>query len=229
MDALELNIKKILKRLDVDRDGTLLIHEGENVLSHYSRSYLDIFLKMMPEGTVSIMGDCNFNQSIHSVEESPFLNNQERIVLSAGKMLQLMTLKDDCYFVNHPSLMMASIGHYSRFFSRPFELDFPYGPESLFNDLYDLNATILIIGKTHSIYEAKYSFASSQTVSICKNTCLQDQTLKKYLDYDINLEHLTKQIWESPLMLYEEMDGHRIYGISYRKMIDYLRLQNDIY
>ncbi len=214
---------KLLKRLEVQKDGLVLVHESDGFDPFYSKIILDSIQSHMKDGTVCVFGDCEFNSDVLVKDMVPYISNQERLVLSSGKMMQLMTLQQECIYVTHPSLMIATAGKFSRYFGRPTEIDFPYGEHSVFTDFYDLNATLILVGDITELFEAKFAYASSNQRVIRKTGCLKDKTVVSYLDIVPNYSLIHDLVFNSKLLLSEQLDGQRVYGVKYRDFIDYLK------
>lgn len=218
-----LTVEKLLKRLEVEKDGLVLVHESDGFDPFYSKIILDGIQSHMKDGTVCVFGDCEFNSDVLVKDMVPYISNQERLVLSSGKMMQLMTLQQECIYVTHPSLMIATAGKFSRYFGRPTEMDFPYGAHSVFTDFYDLNATLILVGDVLELFEAKFAYATLDHHVIRKTACLKDKSVMTYLDIVPNYTRIHDLVFNSKLLLYEQLDGQYIYGIKYRDFIDYLK------
>lgn len=213
----ELN--SLLNRLGVVSDSLILVHESETVSKLTSRDYLSFLQSRVDQGTLAIMGDCLLNTQAASKDP---LTTQERLVLSSGPMLQLLTLQSECFYVAHPALMIASVGKYARYLARSRDLDFPYGSDSVFNDLYGMNAVILFIGDNHKVPEMKYALSKIDKGLIAKEVSFSGKDLVTYLDLDFDFQALTKELFQSGLLLSEETEEGKIYGIHYKDLFVYL-------
>lgn len=214
------SVVRLLKRLNVSRESVIVVHESDEVSKMVSRDYLAVFQDVVKDGTVSVMGDCTINTQAMSTQS---LTTQERLVLSSGPMLQLLTLQEECYYVSHPSLMIASVGKYARYLARSHDLDFPFGPDSVFNDFYGMDAILVFIGENHDLVESKYALSQTDAALIRKNvTSVGNETLP-YLDYAVDLSRAQEVLFNSDLLLSESMGNHRLYGVSYKKYIEHLR------
>ena len=132
MDA----ISKLLKRLNASHGEVILFRSNDCVGPEKTKVYLDgLTRRISQNGTLVLLGDCDLNTDAMNSTYLMQMSNQERFVLSSDKMMQLLTLRRDSNFAYHPALMLASIGKYAKLFSRPRELDFPFGDESVFSDL----------------------------------------------------------------------------------------------
>lgn len=220
MDA----ISKLLKRLNASHGEVILFRSNDCVGPEKTKVYLDgLIRRISQDGTLVLLGDCDLNTDAMNSTYLMQMSNQERFVLSSDKMMQLLTLRRDSNFAYHPALMLASIGKYAKLFSRPRELDFPFGDESVFSDLYDLNALILFVSAKHVPFEAKFALSALDNKVIVKNSSVLDEDIVSYLDVDCDYEYLHGLVFGSGRMLYE-MDGDTIiYGIRYREYIDLIR------
>lgn len=217
-------MKKLLKRLDVFEDSVLVLHESDVLPASRIKTYLASAQAQVPQGTVCVISDCAFNSDVALDDAMTDMSNQERLVLASGKLLQLLTLNNQCIYASHPALMFGSIGKYSRYFARHNQLDFPYGPVSVFQDLYDLDAVILCIGTGTHFYETKFAYSKRDDVVIRKNTTCFDYQLESYLDYDAaEIDPFAAEPLRS-LFLYETFAGYTLYGIHFQELIDQLVL-----
>ncbi|CAM3615434.1 AAC(3) family N-acetyltransferase [Erysipelothrix urinaevulpis] len=217
-------IDKLLKRLNHRHDDLVMIRTNECLDAKTSKLYLDILLeKTNNEGTLVMLGDCEFNTSAEGDDFLMALQPQERFILSSTKMMQLASLKHESQFAYHPGISLLSLGKYAKLFSRPQSLDFPYGEESVFSDLYDLNAVIIFVSAKHIPFEAKYALHDLDEKVIIKNTSAIEGELIPYLDYEVNWKLLHGIVFGSGLMLYEIEDDLIIYGVRYKDYIDYIK------
>lgn len=215
-----LGLERLLKRLGVASDSVVLVHEAESISKLRSRHYLTALQDIVNEGTVSILGDCRLNTSVSSKEG---LSTQERLVLSSGPMLQLMTLQENCFYVSHPSLMIASVGKYARYLARHRNLDFPYGKDSVFNDFYGMNTVVLFIGDVHDLVEAKYAFSQSADALIRKDMSNSGSDVVGYLDIDVDVAKISSKIFNSNLLISEVFADHTLYGVDFKSYMEFIR------
>ena len=218
-------IKKLLDRLNVRDDEVLLVRSHDSIGPEKNKQYLDELLERLKDsGTLCLLGDCNFNTSVQEGDVVATVSNQERFVLSSNKMLQLLTLRRDCHYADHPALMLASVGKYAKYFARAKSMDFPYGETSVFEDLHEMNAIILFVTAKHVPFEGKYAYSKWDERVIIKNTSVLDDQLISYLDFRCDFDWVHAQVFGSGLML-SEIDGDDvIYGVRYR---DYVKLINE--
>lgn len=218
-------IKKLLDRLNVRDDEVLLVRSHDSIGPEKNKQYLDELLKRLKDsGTLCLLDDCNFNTNVQPGDVVATVSNQERFVLSSNKMLQLLTLRRDCHYADHPALMLASVGKYAKYFARSKALDFPYGESSVFEDLHEMNAIILFVTAKHVPFEGKYAYSKWDDRVIAKNTSVLDDQLISYLDFDCDFNWIHAQVFGSGLML-SEIDGDDVlYGVRYR---DYVKLISD--
>lgn len=209
-------LKRLLDRLEVTDDSVVLVHESEMISKLVSRLYLSTLQEVVDEGTISILGDCRLNTGSSSQEK---FSTQERLVLSSGPMLQLMTLQDDCFYVSHPSLMLASVGKYARYLARHREIDFPYGKDSVFDDFYGMNTIVLFIGNKHELVEIKYAYSKRDDALIRKDISYLGSQLVNYLDIEVEIEKISEKIFSSDLLLSEDLGDHVLYGINFKTLI----------
>lgn len=217
----KVGLQRLLNRLGVVKDSVILVHESDSISKLVSREYLASLQALVSEGTISILGDCTLNTGA-LLRDS--LSTQERLVLSSGPMLQLLTLQQDCFYVAHPALMIASVGKYARYLARACDLDFPYGVDSVFNDFFGMNTIVLFIGDKHEIVEAKYVYAKRDDALICKDVSDSGSEMVSYLDVDVDFTQVSSQLVSSGLLISEDMGDHILYGIDFKELIRYLNL-----
>lgn len=216
------SIKKLFKRLNVRNDEVVLVRSHDSVGAEKNKQYFDeLLLHLKDSGTLCLLDDCDFNTKVQEGDIVATVSNQERFVLSSNKMLQLLTLRRDCHYADHPALMFASVGKYAKYFARPKPLDFPYGESSIFEDLYEMDAVVIFVSAKQIPYEGKYAYSKNDGRVISKNTSVSDDDLVSYLDFEVDYDWLHAQIFGSGLMLFEIDGDEVIYGVRYR---DYIRL-----
>lgn len=215
-------IKKLFKRLSVRDDEVILVRSHDSIGPKKNKQYLDQLLEILQDaGTLCLLDNCAFNTKVLKGDVVAKVTNQERFVLSSNKMLQLLTLRRDCHYADHPALMLASVGKYAKYFARSKALDFPYGESSVFEDLHEMNALVLFITAKHTPYEGKYAYSYWDQRVISKNTSVMDDHVISYLDFNYDPEWVHAQVFGSGLLL-SEIDGEDvIYGVRYR---DYIKL-----
>lgn len=217
-------IEKLLDRLNVRHDEVVLVRSHDSIGPEKNKQYLDILLNHLKEsGTLCLLADCDFNTNVQEGDVVATVSNQERFVLSSNKMLQLLTLRRDCHYADHPALMLASVGKYAKYFARSKPLDFPYGESSVFEDLHEMNAVVLFVTAKHVPYEGKYAFSNWDDRVIAKNTSVLDDQLVSYLDFNCNCEWVHAQVFGSGLLLSEIEGDEVVYGVRYR---DYIKMIN---
>ena len=216
------SIKNLMNRLNVHNDEVVLVRSHDSIGPEKNKKYLDEFLTHLKEsGTLCLLDDCDFNTLVQEEDVVATVSNQERFVLSSNKMLQLLTLRRDCHYADHPALMFASVGKYAKYFARPKPLDFPFGETSIFEDLYEMDAVVIFVSAKQIPYEGKYAYSKTDERVISKNTSVLNDGLISYLDFEVDYDWLHAQIFGSGLMLYEIDGDEVVYGVRYR---DYIRL-----
>lgn len=214
-------IQNLISRLQGEPDGVIVVYENDNVGIFEIKYVYDLLLKSTELGTLVINGDYRLNQDVSLRRGNRNLTNQQRVVIASNKLLQLLLLENDVNFVNHPGFVMGSKGKFSRFFSRKADLDFPYGATSVFNDIYELNAIILFVGKPVLVDAMKLVGSKMESPIIRKNTSFVDGEMVSYLDYHFDLASITNSLLESNILLSEKIGDINIYGIRYHDLIDF--------
>ena len=219
---MDKTLKRLFNRLHIKSEDTIMIKSSDEVSPVFIKRFYDSVSQYFSDGTVAIIDDCQFNTRVLTKANLGTLRNQERFVLSSGKMMQLLTLDQNSRFVNHPSLMIGVLGKYANYLSRPFELDFPYGKESVFKDFYDLDSYLLIVGAHHTMHEAKYALNSQDNV-IFKNASYKNGAVVTYLDFECDFDALHTTVFSNGIFLYEVFDDVVIYAVSYKEYIQYIQ------
>lgn len=215
------SISQLLKRLNAESDQVLLVRSHDSIGPKKNKEYLDDLLQVTDlDGTLCLLADCDFNTNAATNSVVSKISNQERFVLSSNKMMQLLTLRRDCYYADHPALMFASVGKYSKYFSRQKPLDFPFGRDSIFEDLHDMDAILLFITAKHVPYEGKYALTDWDNQLIKKNTSISNEEIVSYLDFSCDYQKIHSTIFGNGLMLYEIDKDTVIYGVRYRDYIE---------
>lgn len=222
--GIQNHIQSILTKLNFASDSVVLLHESNDFSHKDLKLAYDYISDFTPEVSLVVMGDCSFNVDALSEKMLSDISSQERMVMSSGLILQLLTLNDQSDFVSHPSLMVGALGKYSKYLARKQPLDFPYGEQSTFNDLYNLDAIVLFLGDNLSVYEGVYAYSKTSDYVIRKNSCVYKGDMESYLDYQINLDHINKLLYNSGLCVSEAFGDSNIYGIRYQEMVDYLKM-----
>lgn len=212
-------IHKLLKRLNAHRKSIVLLQVGKNVPKDQVKEILDGVQSYITEGTLCVIGDCDFNTGKSNVERLKHLSKREKQVLAFDDALSLLSLRHDCRLVKHPSLAMGVVGYYARYLTRHQDYDFPYGNPSVFNDLYELEAIYLTVGEVERPYGLKYAYLNQKEV-ISRNVLVDHKDSVSYLDFLCNFKRLSDL--QSLLCLYEDGDV-RIYGERYPWIIDQIR------
>lgn len=214
-------IQNLINRLQAESDSVVVVYENDNVDVFDVKYVYDLLLKATQLGTLVINGDYRLNQDVSIRRGNRNLSNQQRVVIASNKLLQLLLLEHDVNFVNHPGFVIGTKGKFSRFFSRKMDLDFPYGGTSVFNDIYDLNAIILFVGKPYLVDAMKLAGSKMESPIIRKNTSFIDGEMISYLDYHLDLSYMTDALLESNVLLNEQIGETYIYGIRYHDLIDF--------
>ena len=217
-------IKTILNKLNFTSDSVILLHESNDFSHKELKLAFDYLSDFTPTASLVVMGDCNFNVDALSEKMRSDISSQERMVMSSGLILQLLTLKEQSDFVSHPSLMIGSLGKYSKYLARKQPLDFPYGEQSAFNDLYNLDAIVLFLGDSLNVYEGIHAYSKITDFVIRKNSCIYKNDMESYLDYQVDLNGINDLLYTSGLCVSETFGNSKIHGIRYQDMIDYLKM-----
>lgn len=214
-------IKSLYKRLNISPHATVILHDF-SVFSDIER--IEIY-KMAKEqtkkGVLGILSDSDLNQNVSFKPKLASVSTNERLILGAGKLQQLLSLEDNVRFNTHPSVMLAYIGDRAEYIQPQDEIDFPLGPHSIFNKLYENDTFIFLDENTVSPIETKFAFSFLKYVPIKKNTTYSyTQEIISYLDYDVEPLNILKHPKLAPYVYYEEVSGRRLYAYNYKELVD---------
>lgn len=211
-------LHRLLHRLDVHDHSIVVVSFGSDVAKVFVKPILDELIDYLKHGTLCVVGDCTFNTNKTNLEMLVNLSNRERHVLTSDYALQILSLRHDTHRVKHPSLSIGCVGQYARYLTRHQHLDFPFGKNSFFEDLIELNATYLFIGERWDAYALKYVEYLNEEKVITKNLCTLDNTVHGYLDFEFNPEYYLNLINRNNLLL-SEQGVVTVYGELYSKLI----------
>ncbi len=209
-------IQQLLDELDVKKDGVIVLSLAEGIAKGDIKQILEIFIDRTEQGTLCLVGDCSFNTVKSNLDELSDFTEKERLNIFTSKDIKILSLLDDIYLSAHPSLEIACIGKEASFLTRHKALDFPYGETSLFNDLYNLDATYVVVGDIDNLYPLKFASAKDDMI-VKRNVCLYQNKELSYLDFEFDFNLAQSQFKQLAL----QVQG--AYGIRYRQIIDILR------
>lgn len=221
---MENLVDLILSDFQIEVDGVILVHDY-NLLHPLEASTLNrIFQDYLSEGTYGVFGDHTLNEHVGLNPVLQDLSTQERLVLGSGTLLQLLTLDADTHFASHPAHLIGFKGKYGPYLARSFDLDFPYGPVSIYNDLYGMGSVVIHFGDIQNIPELKHVYAKRSDAVIQKNTVLKQGEIKGYLDYDVDETILINALKDLDIIKSYLYEGVEIFAYDYAELIDALRL-----
>lgn len=212
---LKKDLKQLLTRLNASKRSVILLNAQNFPHKDQLKEILDMLKAFLSEGTLCVIGDCSFNVSSANLESLSQIDSKKRSLIYTSLAMKVMTLYEDVSYLNHPSLEMAAVGRHAQFLMRHQSLDFPYGPASVFQDLYDLDAIYISLGKDDHAYALRYALAKQDPV-IVRNVCLYEDKQYAYLDYDVS--QFQAPLYFEGKSLYEDRSSF-MYGESYRYLI----------
>lgn len=223
MNLLKAEVKRsyddLLKRLKVNRHSIVLLNIGNEVKKSDIQDILDYFIDILKDGTLCLVGDCEFNTVTSNLDAFSKLTEIKRKEIFLPIPFKLLALKENVRYANHPSLEIACYGRHAKYLTRHQSLDFPFGDTSIFSDFYELDAVYLTIGKDERPYSLKYAGNLNDKI-ISRNLCLYEDKEYSYLDFEFDIHEAAKQF--KGLSLYE-LSNPIIYGERYRYLIDEIR------
>lgn len=219
-------LEQIYQDFNIQSDSVVLVHEYDLMPPLAVKNLYDQLNHKLTKGTLGVFGNETLNEHVALHETLKTLTTQERMVLGSGPLLQLLTLDTDCRFASHPTHLIGFKGKYAPYLSRKFDYDFPYGPISIYNDLYGMDATVIHLGKKSHAPELKHVYSKRQDAVIQKNTLLQRGETVGYLDYDADMDALCHSLSLLDIVKVYEWHHLKVYVYSYQAVIDSLRLQS---
>lgn len=230
MKLHEINVLKDVANLfnkhSILNEDVVLVHDY-GYLDSVSTSDLYRWLsEYLNKGTLGVFGNEALNEHVGLNQSLQHLSTQERMVLGSGNLLQLLTLDKECRYASHPAQLIGFKGKYAPYLSRSFDLDFPYGPISIYNDLYGMDAFVIHIGECTHLPELRHALSKRVDAVIQKNTLMQRGEEKSYLDYDVDFHALKEALFRSGLVHRVKLGDVEFYLYRYQEVIDALRLMD---
>lgn len=217
-------LKQILNDFQVETNGVVLVHDYHHLSPLDTKYVYDGLLENISEGTLGVFGNESLNEHVALNPELKELTTQERMVLGSGSLLQLLTLDEATRYASHPSHLIGFKGRYAPYLSRGFDFDFPYGPVSIYNDLYGMDALVIHLGSLTHVPELKHVYSKRDDAIIQKNTALSRGEQLAFLDYDINMDQVLFMLQSLDIIKEYHLDHHFISVYRYQEAIDALKL-----
>ena len=217
---METILNDIVNDFQLSPTGVILLRDYE-LMAPLNVKHL---CQNLNEYTIGVFGDESLNQHVGLNQDLQTLSMQERMVLGSGVLLQLMTLDQDTHFASHPAHLIGFKGKYAPYLTRSFEMDYPYGPISIFNDLYGMDALVIHLGPIINISELHHVYAKRNDAVIQKNTVVKKGEVIGFLDYDVDDGAILNQLQDFDFIKKYQFQGVDIHVYSYSEMIDALRL-----
>lgn len=213
------SIHTLLKRLNIQDNDIVILNVSNDVDKGLLKSILENLKTSLINGTLCIIGDCGFNSSETNLEELSTIPELNRNVIFRKPILKMFELSTSVQYVKHPSVEIAVSGKHANFLTRHESLDFPYGKNSIFNDLYDMNAIYLSIGEEEGAYPLKYAILEDDAI-IKRNVCLYGDIQHSYLDVEFDKDQAADQFKGNTQY---EGNSPVVYGERYRYLIEAIR------
>lgn len=193
---------QFLHQLGVRKGSVLLVHQGASSLWPLNDSVLTLMtacLELLGEqGTLCALAfypnNCEPRRAIETRAE-------RRAELSAQPLEQSRSALQNPFFtalslnsgssrVDHPRYSLCAVGKYAKYVTHEYPLDFPFGLQSCFRTLYEMEADYLLLDVGLSACEElKLAFAQRDDGIIEMNgSAYDDGNWHTFLDYRFNLE-----------------------------------------
>lgn len=209
----------ILDEENIKDSDNIILSIGSDVRKDDVNQIVDYFASNFKNGTVSIVGDCDFNTSKSDLNDLLNVDESLRKIAFLDLGIKLFALKDDAVMYTHPSMQIVIKGKYANFLNRHKTFDFPFGELSLFKDLYELKTKYITIGNDYLVYPLKYSASLGNPV-ITRNESIYDETTFEYLDFIYDLDKAKKE-FEELSKIYDKKYPIRI--INYKEVINAMK------
>lgn len=230
---------RFLKRIGLLEGKVLLVHQAISSvwpLEDHAVTLIDALSEILgPQGTLCVINTVPSNQEpdfnipkarkrrerILSLSLRTYRNSfQSPLFLAASA-------KEGRHFTVHPKYSLCCIGKYSKYFTDDQALNFPFGYESCFESMYELNADYLMIDTTLSQCEEIKLFANKSADSVIEVNGASvfsegRNQWKQYLDYQFDLSLIAPVIQKSGLIKQDRMNNNQIYFCNYKALIDTL-------
>lgn len=188
----------------------LKISVGDHVILHQNHLFDSLIGKgallidtltsyLGDEGTLimihvdSDMSDPGYDQDVEFSKRQTIRSylstlSEKDLMVNYPPQFMAMLNHKQVYVSYHPKVKVAAIGKYARYITRKTTQDFPYGNESAFQALYEIDPKILLDTTTiDQSHELKLGCIHTSDAVIVDGAVV-DGEWRSYLDYDINPE-----------------------------------------
>ncbi len=124
-------------------------------------------------------------------------------------------------FSNHPHMVSCVNGSQSRYITRVQPLDFPFGKESSFGSMFELNSKILLIGDSfEECHELRQGYALNEMAPIQLNGSASGQGWEHYFDHHYRESDFVEAIKSCRQVTTIDFGAEKMRLIDYREALD---------
>lgn len=217
----------VLHRLGIAEGDTVLIHDSPMLLDcvNHSATFLEALIETVgEEGTVCAYQVVSANQEPSANDKIEFLQRdkvREELVKFDWKRYRdifynptflAMTKLNGRLFNTHPRVVVCAVGKYSQLLTKGQPIDFPYGLQSAFESLKQLNAKVLYFDEDYSgAHELRLAYTPS-IQSIKTEACVLGNGWMKYNDYKMDTSKYDVSV-QSSIHREVEVDNKKIQSV----------------
>lgn len=192
----------VLHRLGIMEGDVVLIHHHEMLkdLVSQSATMIDALTELVgSEGTIVSYQLMDINQDPSRDPQISFDKRQrvreELMQFDLKKYREIyydptflaLTKVHGRQFNNHPRLVVCAVGKYASLLTKGHPLDFPFGVNSPFETLKQLNAKVLHFGEDYSdCHELRHGYSLAQIQSVALEGVVLGKEWVKYSDYTMD-------------------------------------------
>ncbi len=201
------HIKESLERLGLRIGDTLIVHSSLSSIGWVLNGELDVIQALMEiitsEGTI-VMPTQTTNLSDPKTWKNPSIPEDFHYIVKKemmpyikeislpfrmGRIAEAFRTYPDVVRSEHPHVSVSAWGSLKEYVVSPHKIDYPFGENTPFSRLYDLNAKVLLIG---------VSYSKSTSFHLADNRCNK----KIYIQDSAPILENGKKIWK----LYNDID-----------------------
>lgn len=140
---MEQMIEKLLQRIHSHESSVIIVLDSKEVSATTAEHVAKALRTFKYQGTLILLGENEYKTP--SKFERPALNRFNLFPLG-----HVLCHAFDFEPLSHPSYNMWITGFYAQYFKERVQFDFPHGTDSIFQDLYDLNAIVFSFDEIQS-------------------------------------------------------------------------------
>ncbi|HHX53240.1 MAG TPA: AAC(3) family N-acetyltransferase [Erysipelothrix sp.] len=225
----------VLHQLGISEGDTVLIHDS-NLLKqciNQSATFIEALNETLGEdGTICTYEIMDVNQDPSHNPKIEFSDRdkvrQELVEFDWKKYREIyynptfvaLTKQSGRLFNTHPRVVVTAVGKYSKLLTKGQPIDFPYGLQSAFESLRQLNAKVLYFDEDYSkAHELRLAYRPN-LMAIQTHGCVLGNSWMKYNDYKFDESRYEVSIKQS---IYRELevDNKKIQSVNYQSALNH--------